>query len=251
MFPWEHDMSALLIPMNYAAQERSVRSRQYLTLKWGPSLKRWAAARRSAWQIEPHYLPLELLARINFLRAGGILWDLLEDKEPEILELDRAVCHLAGCQWFHWEPPPPWYESYMEHSLQELVHRASLELPAVKPARIRHLIARDARSGRLKRTGRGRYVRAPREWKWLEPEERYERDEQDAHWQARYERSRQDRADVLLVHYLIRLPAYRKSKALGISERTYYYHLGQALDDFAGTYDAYIRGMQSAANVQR
>jgi hypothetical protein len=237
--------------MKSAVQERAARSRQHLTLKWGPSLKRWAIARRAAWQIEPHDSPLELLARINSLRTGGTLWDLLEDKGPETLELDRAVCSLAGCQWFHWEAPS-WYKPDIEHSLQELVRRASLELPTVKPARIRHLVARDAKSGRLKRTGRGRYIRAPREWQWLEPEERYAHDEQDARSYARFERARQRHADVLLVHYLIRWPAYRKSKALFISERAYYYHLGHALDDLAGTYGAYMRVMrrQSRSNVQ-
>ncbi len=174
-------------------------------------------------------MPLELLARINSLRAGGTLWDLLEDKGPEILELDRAVCQLAGCRWFHWEPPS-WYEPYMEHSLQEVVRRASLEVPGVKAARIRHLLAREARAGRLKRVARGRYICPPREWNWLEPEERYEHDAQEARWQARAERSFRQGADVLLVHYLIRWPAYRKSKALGISERNYYYRLAGALE---------------------
>jgi hypothetical protein len=51
---------------------------------------------------------------------------------------------------------------------------------------------------------------------------------------------------VLLVHYLIRLPAYRKSKAMGISERTYYYRLGQALEDVTRTWEAYMSGMRAA-----
>ena len=32
--------------MNYAAKERAELSHQHLTLKWGSTLKRWAAARR-------------------------------------------------------------------------------------------------------------------------------------------------------------------------------------------------------------
>lgn len=236
--------------MNYAAQERSARSRQYLTLKWGSSLKRWACERRSAWQMMSHESPLELLERINSLRTGGALWNLLGDKGPEVLEVDRAICQLANCRWYHWHPPS-WYEPYMEHSLQDVVHRASLEVPGVKPARIRHLLAREARTGRLERTGRGRYIRAPREWQSLEPEERYAHDEEEERWYARYERARRRRADVLLVHYLIRWPAYRKSKALGMSERTYYYHIGHALENIADTHDAYIRGMRAASgNVQ-
>lgn len=218
--------------MQFAAQVRAGRSRQHLTLKWGPSLKRWAVARRAAWQIESHCSPHELLTRINSLRASGTtLWDLLENSGPEILKLDRAICFLAGCRWYHWIAPS-WYEPCMEHSLQEVVHRASLEVPGVKPARIRHLLAREARAGRLKRTGRGRYIQPPREWYWLEPEERYAHDEQEARWEARAERLRQERADVLLVHYLIRLPGYRKAKAMGISDRTYYYRLAEALEYF-------------------
>jgi hypothetical protein len=34
----------------------------------------------------------------------------------------------------------------------------------------------------------------------------------------------------LLVHYLIRWPVYRKSKALGTSERNYYYRLAWGLE---------------------
>lgn len=200
----------------------------------------------------PSESPLGLLARINTLRADVVLWDLLENKEAEILDLDRAICHVAGCQWFRLKPLLG-YEPPTEHSLQELVRRATLELPTVKPARIRHLLARDTKSGRLERIDRGRYIRAPWEWQWLEPEEREERhalNEQDARSYARFERSYRKHADVLLIHYLILWPAYRKSKALEISERAYYYHLGQALDVLGETVETYRRLMLRLPNVQ-
>lgn len=141
------------------------------------------------------------------------------------------MCRVADCRWFHWEPPS-WAEPFGEHSLQEIVRRAALEIPGVKPARMRHLLARETKAGRLKRTARGRYIHPPREWRWLEPEERYPHDEAEARWEDRARRFSQQNADVLLVHYLIPLPAYRKAKALGISDRTYYYRLAHALRAF-------------------
>jgi hypothetical protein len=218
-----------------ASAERVARSHARLTLKWGPALKRWATARRVAWRIGTHCPPLELLARVNALR-DGTPWDLLEDSGAGILKMDRLICYLSGCNWEHWQPPTEWGWA-REHSLREVVQRATLAVPGVKPARIRHLVARDARAGWLKRTARGRYIIAPREWMWLEPEERFEHDEQEARWEARFEQARKERADVLLLHYLIpQLPVYRKSKAIGISERTYYDRLAHALDCFGMSY---------------
>ena len=236
-------------PMNYAAQERSARSRQHLTLTLGPSLKGWALQRRLAWQMAAHESPKELLARIDSLRVSDTLWDLLEDKGPELLEVDRAICRLADCQWYHWHRPSL-YEKQMEHSLQEVVGRAALEVPGVKPARIRYLLAREEKSGRLTRTGRGRYICTPREWQWLEPEERSVYHEEDERSYARFERTRQQYMNVLLIHYLILWPAYRKSKALEISERAYYYHLGQALDVLGETVETYRRLIRQLPNVQ-
>jgi hypothetical protein len=186
-------------------------------------------ARREAWGLTKGCTPHELLERVATLRYGEGLWDLIKNDDRSVSEVDREICNLESCRWIHWKPPSG-YEPYMEHSLREVVRRASLEVPGVKPARIRHLLAREAKAGRLKRVARGRYIHPPREWSWLEPEERYEHDAQDARWQARAERSFNQRGDVLLVHYLIQWPAYRKSKALSISERAYYYHLGGALE---------------------
>lgn len=79
----------------------------------------------------------------------------------------------------------------------------------------------------MKRTARGRYSYPPRDWRWLEPEERYAHAEAEARWEEKAQRSSQQNADVLLVHYLIPLPAYRKAKALGMSDRTYCYRLAR------------------------
>ena len=112
---------------------------------------------------------------------------------------------------------------------------------------MRHLLAREAKAGHLKRTARGRYIQPPREWRWLEPEERYPHDEAEARWEERSRRYSQLNADVLLVHYLMSLPAYRKAKALGISDRTYYYRLAQALRSFESYFE--IEGL-TPQNVQ-
>jgi hypothetical protein len=215
--------------MNLAAQERAELSRQHLSIRWGPALMRWATARRTAWSTDRNFTPLELQQRINILRAGDVLWDLLKDQGPEILKLDQTICQLAGCREFH-RMPSQWQERPPEYTVQELVRRASLELPDIKPARVRHLLARDSRSGRLERTARGRYSRALSDWEFSAPEpyDQYEGSDEDERSEDRYRRSHEQSVEVLLVHYLIQWPAYRKSKALSISDRTYFYRLGYA-----------------------
>jgi hypothetical protein len=215
--------------MQFAAQERASRSRQHLTLQWGPALKSWASTRAAAWRLGQHCPPLELLARIEKLRAGAP-WDLLEKDGADVRLADLIICSLSGCGWHDQLPPPEWTR---EHSLQELVRRATLEVPGLKPARVRHLLARDVKAGRLQRIARGRYAAAPWQWQHLEPEDRFELHEDDERSWARFERARKNRADVLLLHYLLpRLQAYRKSKALGIGERTYYDRLAHAVENF-------------------
>jgi hypothetical protein len=221
--------------MNYAAKERAELSHQHLTLKWGSALKRWAAARRSVWSLDKR-TPLDLLRRIDFLRTSNTLWDVLDQHGPEVLRLDRTMCRVADCRWFHWKMPA-WAEPYGEHSVQEVVRRAALEIPGIKPARMRHLLAREVKAGHLKRTARGRYIHPPPEWRWLEPEERYPHDEAEARWEERSRRFSQLNADVLLVHYLMPLPVYRKAKALGISDRAYYYRLAHALRSFQSYFE--------------
>jgi hypothetical protein len=220
--------------MNYAAKERAELSHRRLTLRWGSMLKQWAAARRSAWRLEPACTPLELLGRVDLLRNTDALWNVLERQGPELRRVDRAMCHVADCRWFHWKPPD---EQFMEHSLQEIARRAALEVPGVKLARIRYLLAREEKAGRLQRTARGRYAHSPREWRWLEPEERYAHQEEDERSFARYQRAREHQADVLLVHYLVAQPVYRKAKPLRISDRTYYYRLARGLELFQSSFE--------------
>jgi hypothetical protein len=200
-------------------------------------LKHWAAARRLAWRLDPTCTPLELLGRVDLLRNTDALWDLLDLQEPELRRLDRAMCHVADCRWFHHRP----LEQFMEHSVRELASRAALQVPGVKPARIRYLLARDEKAGRLRRTARGRYEQSPREWRWLEPEERYAHQEEDERSFARYQCAREHQANVLLVHYLVVLPAYRKAKALSISDRTYYYRLARGIELFQSSFEIQSR----------
>jgi hypothetical protein len=220
--------------MKYAAKERAELSHQRLTLRWGSMLKQWAAARRLAWRLDSPRTPLELLRRIDLFRSTDALWDVLERQGPELRRLDRAMCHVADCRWFRHRPLG---EQFMEHSVQELARRAALEVPGVKPARIRYLLAREEKAGRLQRTARGRYQQSPRDWRWLEPEERYAHQEEDERFFARYQRAREHQANVLLVHYLVVLPAYRKAKALSISDRTYYYRLARGLELFQSSFE--------------
>jgi hypothetical protein len=214
--------------MQYAAQERAARSRRHLSLKWGPALKRWALARRAAWRIEASCTPLELLARMERLRAGA-RWELLEDEDFDLMLADRIMCALADCDWRR-SPPA---ELTSEHSLGELVQRATLAVPGLKPARVRHLLSRRVKAGRLERISRGRYAAAPWQWQHQEPVERFEISAADYRSWARCERARKNRVTVLLLHYLLpKLAVYRKSRALQISERTYYDRLAFALENF-------------------
>jgi hypothetical protein len=241
-------LSSSISSINTAAQERAARARQHLSLKWGPSLKRWAAARRAAWRIGT-CSPDELLARVNSLRSGE-LWDLLKDDGPEILGFDRTICLLSNC---HWAPPRPYWPPYLpqQQSLQDLVRRMSLAVPGIKPARVRHILARDATQGRLKRLGRGRYILASDDLdEWMEPTEPALQDESEAHWIERSDRAYKQRADVLLVHYLSPMPTYRKLRHLEISERTYYYRLSEALEHLDSMYRGCMAATARAKNVQ-
>jgi predicted transcriptional regulator len=129
------------------------------------------------------------------------------------------------------------------HSVESLWIQLTKDMPDLSRQRVRNLVARLARKGRVQRVARGRYERNPTWWEYRRQRDGYS-DESEERWMARLAMAEHDRLNVVLAHYLLpHLPVHRKALRLAISERTYYDRLATAL--------AYLREVHRAPrNVQ-
>lgn len=211
-------------------QGRAHLSRRRLTLKWGTRLAAWSMARGAAWHIDRHWTPERLIRQVEAHRTGT-LWQPLVYEPPELQVIDSWACRFAGCHWRRGASPVV----PRAQRVDDLWHQLKAEIPELKAARLRYLLSRDARRGRLRRVARGLYEVPPRRWRYADDDERdfLEReDEAQAQWWERRARWQRSRAHVVMLHYLLpHLQTYRKLRILGISERTYYYRLAEALDE--------------------
>jgi hypothetical protein len=120
------------------------------------------------------------------------------------------------------------------------------EFPDFTREKLRSLLARLSRKDVLRRLERGVYLK-PSWWEGDEVGERRDDDPEHDRWLERYERRRLACSTALFVHYLLpHLRSYRKAKALNLSERTYYYRIGEAIEDLELMVSAWRSGRQYA-----
>lgn len=212
-----------------AAQERSERSRRRLAKSHGPLLRRWAGARRAAWNIDRSWTVEDLLKLIE-ARRTNTQWEKLDLVPEDIGRVDRHVQLLAGCLWGEHRRPP---ELPPELSINEIFSRMQVQFPQMTRPKLRELLYRAAKTGKLRRIQRGTYTEALEDWdRW---DDLNEVDEEEEKWWVREQRRRHACMNVLFVHYVLaHLSAYGKARYLGVSNRTYYDRLASALDELEG-----------------
>ena len=106
--------------------------------------------------------------------------------------------------------------------------------PQLTRQKLRELLHRAHKAGHLRRVRRGLYTQAPYDWdQWHIENDPMEEDPAEEKRYRRAHRRSEDQMNVFFAHYLLPDRAsYRKAHDLGISERTYYYLLAEALDNF-------------------
>jgi len=226
---------------NYAAAERATRSRARLTIELGPIMREWARFRAAAWRVDRRWTTNTLIARTSALLAGARL-DRLTEAPTKIRVLDEQIFGWLAYRNLGRSTDDD-RSATAVHSVQSLWTQLTKDMPELSKQRVRNLVARLARKGRIQRVARGRYERNPTWWEYRRQGDAYS-DESEERWMARLAKAEHDRLNVVLAHYLLpHLPVHRKALRLTISERTYYYRLTTAL--------AYLREVHSSPrNVQ-
>ena len=191
-------------------------------------MREWARFRAAAWRVNRRWTTDTVIARTSALLAGTRL-DPLTKAPTRIRVIDeqifgwlayRDIDRIAKDQ----RPVEPF------HSVESLWARLAQDIPDLSRQRVRNLVARLARKGRIQRVARGRYERNPSWWEYRRQHDGYS-DESEERWMARLAKAEHDRLNVVLAHYLLpHLPVHRKALRLAISERTYYDRLATALD---------------------
>lgn len=218
--------------MGDAADERAANSARRLTRTHGALLRRWAGARRRSWGIIDTTTVDEIVRLLSDRIESG-RWEPLSSVMRDVAGADHAV--RAVCGVFTSRAPEDFagkrfVGGELAMTIDEIHNAVRDESPALTREKLRKLLHKGSRRGSLMRVKRGMYIEAPRRWRrWAEIRDEEQRDNA---FQERYDRRRFVSASVLLVHFLLpRLASYRKAKALGIAERTSFYHLTEVMAD--------------------
>ena len=216
-----------------ASQERAALSARRLPKKYGNLLRRWAGARRRAWDISDSWTT-ESIAALLYERQRSGVWEPLGAVMKEVADVDKAV--RLFCQVF--PPPRAWRATrYLsDFAGPELavadIHDAMKDvMPAITRERVRKVLVRANRRHQLSRVKRGVYIRAPWNYRRWEENRRWLEDPASQRAEARYEHRRYIATLVFLSHYLLPARAsYRKARDLNLSDRTYFNYLAFAIE---------------------
>jgi hypothetical protein len=217
--------------VNYAARERAAISRRHLSKRFGPKLAQWGTERRRAWQIDDSWSVDRFRRHIEQLRSN-YSWQLLTG-HADVVALDKWMRRYLRCVQLR---PVVRYSRInidlpRRLSIDEIESKFRESQPNITRARLRTLLHRGTRKGFLARVAHGQYEQADEyHWSkhpdppWLDrDDDGYER------WRLQNARREECRRLVLATHHVLPLPAARKARQFGISERRYYYALGEAL----------------------
>lgn len=227
--------------MRYVADERAERSARRLTKAHANVLRRWAGARRKAWGISDACSVSDVAALILERRRSG-KWEQLGFVLRDVSKADEAIrscCHVY--ERFGEDDPRAAYRyvgSRRATTVDEMHSAMRSEMPSLTREKLRKVLHKANREGSIHRVKRGLYIHET--WNMRRWEETREMEEDESHqrWHERYERRSFICALVLVVHYLLpRRASYRKAKEIGIADRTYFYCLAEALEDFATTFE--------------
>jgi hypothetical protein len=216
--------------VNYAARHRAELSKRHLTKRYGRLFEQWAVERMRVWGIEASWGLEELARHLDLVRQNED-WEKLVGT-TKVAELDYWIREFAGCA-------PRFKRSVVRTDLpvhltvDQIAERLRSEIPELSRAQLRSLLHRAAKRGVIERASRGSYQDAAgdEEWYQLVTGRNRESDEDDDRWLRRCATYERRRTTVLLVHYLLpHLASYRKARGLGLSDRTYFYDLSEAVD---------------------
>jgi hypothetical protein len=217
--------------MNYEVQRRAELSKRHLPKRFGGQLTQWGAARRSAWRIDDSWSVDRFRRLIEQLRSD-YSWQVLTGSK-DVVALDKWMQRYLAClrprpifrdPRITFEPPP-------HLTIDEIERKFRAEQPGITRARLRTLLHRSARNGNLYRVAHGKYEHADK-YHWSRYPDRswlYRNDDKYEEWRKRSEQREDCRRLVLATHYVLPLPAARKARQFGISERRYFYDLNDAL----------------------
>lgn len=179
--------------------------------------------RRQAWHISDSWSVDQLRSHIQVVKSNGS-WELLR-QPADVAELDRWMrCHLDCEPKRHRR-----YVSAVQLSVDDIANKMNMELPTLTRPQLRTLLHRATRKGIVTRVSRGRYE----ETREHESFERLIAEYDDPSYE-RWKRLHDRNKLVLLAHYLLHhLPAYRKARQLGLSDRAYFYALNEGLEPLA------------------
>jgi len=173
--------------MPYAADERAARSAAHLPKALGALLRRWAGARRRAWEISESWTVVEIATQLAERRRSGE-WPALKFVLREIDVADIAVRNY--CQVYEWikdEKPSPhrYIGGERAMTIGEIHDAMKPDIPSLTREKLRKVLHGANRKQTMRRVKRGLYIKEPyARSRW---EEMREWDEADAAWFARPE----------------------------------------------------------------
>lgn len=217
--------------MNYAARERAAISRRHLSKRFGPKLAQWGTERRGAWQVDDSWSVDRFRRHIEQLRSN-YSWQLLTG-HADVVALDKWMQRYLRCvkirPFVRYRPREE--DRPRRLSIDDIESKFRESQPNITRARLRTLLHRSARKGILFRVAHGQYEEAD-EYHWSKfPNPPWLDRDDDGYeqWRLRSALREDCRRLVLAAHYVLPLPAARKARQFGISERRYYYALSEAL----------------------
>jgi hypothetical protein len=198
----------------YTAGHRAVLSRAHLAAQWRPWMKQWSVFRRAAWRIDPHWSAYRLKAHAEILKGEGEWVTLPEAASGEIILIDECVADLLGCTVVCIRGDRDYWARARRRSWDQPFYDPD---PGIDP---------DWEEGLARRI-----------------------EEEDERVEEKINAARERDGELLLLHYLLpHVRLYGKLRALGLSERAYYYHLDAALSTLAEEYffrAGYLENVQS------
>jgi hypothetical protein len=219
--------------MNYAEKERAALSRGQLSKRFGPRLSQWGAERRKAWSIDDSW-SVDRFRRLIEQFQSNYKWQVLTEP-AEIVAIDKWMQRHLNCiesrfgflDRRHMDDD----DRPLRLSIDEIEAKFRAEQPGITRQRLRSLLHRSTRKGILVRVAHGQYEEADEHhWSkhptppWLDRE-----DDGYEQWRLRSAQREEVRRLVLVAHYVLPLPAARKARQFGLSERKYYYALCEAM----------------------
>lgn len=214
-----------------ASAARAERSRKHLALRYGEYLRAWAALRANAWNISQHTTIEDVVAKLHRLRTEEVWVPLTANEDLKALDL---LVRIRLKAFVSTQPQPEEADALRIGEIHRLM---SLWFPAMTRPQLRSLLFRMARTGRVLRERRGVYMRNDWGPRWRDYFEEWT--EREVKQMQRFEARRWRATVALVVHYLLpHLAAYRKARALGMSERNFHYALNEALEEMGEHIDS-------------